>query len=157
MLCFISCFDVLNVYNPKETVNLSKEDLEAFELLKQELLNDLARIRKVMPDSDEEWVFTNSYYLNQVDSIKYTPLLKRLKGKYVDNFAVDESGNCGFILKEYVDRNASDYNHRYEQQLISIKCNCLDNFTTLNGDTIFVDSIVNNNWRYISRMYYTGH
>jgi hypothetical protein len=150
--------DTLDKEVAMSTVRLTKIDLENFDSLKIQLIHDRSEIQRLTPHGSGNWVTTNTYYLNQIDSIRYSAILSRLKGKYENNFSISDSGQIIFYLKTYVQRKCNDYNDTYQHQLVSknfmypaITCkNCPDT-------TLFIDSIINKDWRYVFDRYHSGH
>jgi hypothetical protein len=150
--------DTLDKGVAMSVVRLTKIDLQNFDSLKMQLIHDRSEIKRLTPQGPENWVTTNTYYLNQIDSVRYSAILSRLKGKYENNFSINDSGQTVFYLKTYVQRKCSDYNDTYQHQLVStnyiypaITCrNCPDT-------TLFIDSIINKHWRYVFERFHSGH
>ena len=102
---------------------------------------------------------TNIYYLNQIDSVRYSTILSRLKGKYENNFSISDSGGqVVFYLKTYVQKKCNDYDNTYQHQLVTENYpNPAINCKTCPDTTLFIDSAVNKNWRYVFEKYNSGH
>ena len=154
-LLLVSCKN-FDVNEAKNKVILNSNDLQTFGVLNQEFSKDSKQISNLMNDNGK-WITTNSYYLNQIDSIKYTKLLKKITGKYIDDFKINDKGDVCFILKQSVNINSDNYNDSYVHQLINSECDYKKNFSSQNGDTIFSAFLINSKWRYVSRKFYTGH
>jgi hypothetical protein len=145
-----------------QLVRLESNDLSTFSQLKQELINDSSLIRKqndetTAPPNRTNWLSTNSYYLNQIDSSKYALLFSKLKGKLVDDISLNKNGSVIFTIKQNVQMNDNDYNETYSHQLISRDCNCRISNVFNHVDTVFVDSIINKDWTYVFYKILTGH
>lgn len=91
---------------------------------------------------------TNSYYLNQVDSSRYKTFFAKLKGKLVDDIRINRDRSIIFTIKESMQMNEGDYIETYSHQLISKDCICPINTVFNHVDTVFVDSLINEEWQY---------
>lgn len=140
------------------TIKLNKTDLQNFDSLKIQLFHDIHDIKRLTPNESVKWVTTNTYYLYQIDSARYSTILSRLKGKYENNFSIGDSGQVVFYLKTYTQMKCNDYNNTYQHQLVTtnyrqpaISCtNCPDT-------TLYIDSVINQDWRYVFERYHSGH
>ncbi len=162
IVLFQSCLFVDDTFDKDAAIakiNLDQRDIQNFNALKTRLIRDLPMIKKVMQGISQQgkWIATNTYYLNQVDSVSYSKILSKLNGKYYDDLFISDSGQVIFILKNYVQRKSNDYNNTYQHQLVSAECNCPNVATSDNGDTVYVDSLINPDWKYVVRKYYSGH
>lgn len=144
----ISPYKNIDIKEAKQLVQLNTNDLNYFSQLRQQLLNDSIAIRRLYEtvaasSNRTEWMGTNSYYLNQIDSSRYKVLFSKLKGKLADDIRINSNGSVIFTIKENVQMNLNDYNETYSHQLVSADCNCPINTVFNNVDTIFVDSAIN--------------
>lgn len=146
----------------RNPVQLSPDDLAVFAALKQQLVHDSAAIRKqndktTAPPNRNNWLSTNSYYLNQINFEKYNRPYTKLAGKFVDDITLSRKGGVVFKLKETVRENFGNYNETYTHFLISRDCNCPPDKIYSIVDSVFVDSIIDKDWRYVSAKELTGH
>lgn len=158
----ISTYKKIDTKEASELVRLESNDLLVFSLLKRELITDSAAIRKqndetTAPVNRTDWLNTNSYYLNQIDSSKYTLLFSKLKGKLINDIRINRNGSAIFTIKQNVQMNDDNYNETYSHQLVSGDCNCPIDKVFNHVDTVFVDSIINKDWRYTFYKVLTGH
>ncbi len=158
----ISSYEKIDIKEASKLVHLDSSDLALFSQLRQQLIRDSSAIRKqndetTAPPNRTSWMGTNSYYLNHIDSSSYATLFSKLKDKLVDKIYLSRNGKVIFTLKENVQMNVDDYNETYSHQLISADCNCPINTVFNHVDTVFVDSVVNKDWRYNFHKALTGH
>jgi hypothetical protein len=154
--------DSFDVREAQKPVSLTPTDLETFLNLKEHLIQDLASIRiqyasVTTPNNRTKWMSTNSYYLYQIDSIKYASVLSKLQNKYKDDLKISDSGQVIFTLKDMTEMNTDDYNQSYTHLLISSDCNCPVNTFVSNVDTVYIDSTINARWKYVSFKALSGH
>jgi|GEM_PF-3714826 len=154
--------DSMSKEEMKRIVYLSQDDLMCFSQLRQQLLTDSAVIGKqnieVQPAiGRREWMTTNSYYLNRLDSVKYAILFSKLKGKLVDDIMINNKGDVIFRIKQNTERYWDSYNITYSHDIISADYQYPITKVFNMVDTVFVDSTINRNWRYISYKVLTGH
>lgn len=89
---------------------------------------------------------TNALYLNKIDSIKYTKLFSKLKVENLGDIMINSDGRTDFVIKKTTQLNNGDYNENYIHELIYINCDCPVNYM---ADTVFLDSTINKEWKYI--------
>jgi hypothetical protein len=152
----------IDIEEAKRTVHLDSTYLTSFYELRQQLLKDTASIRKqndgtTARGNRTNWMSTNSFYLNQIDSSRYTVLMSKLKGRMVDNILINRNGSTIFTIKENVQMNVGDYNETYTHQLVSGDCRCPIKTVFNNVDAVFVDSTINGHWKYTFYKVLTGH
>jgi len=131
-------------------------------LLANALVQDLPKIQKqyenlTTPGNRTTWIQTNSYYLYQIDSIKYSILITALKGKLKDAFFISQSGETQFILKETVQMRCNTYNDSYTHLLASYHMNKPDLLAFGDIQEPYVDSAIDQNWKYLYFKSHTGH
>lgn len=166
-ICFQSCYPKIDIKKASQLVQLDSVDLACFSNFRQQLINDSVAIRRdfekrnysVEWENEDEydkltkWVSTTSYHLNQIDSSKYKMFFSKLNGKIVDGIYMGKNGCVIFRIKENVQVHVKTYNEAYIHELVSTDCN----YSSLKyGDTIFVDSIINKDWRYVFYKALTG-
>ena len=144
-----------------KTVKLNEVDLLDFSLLKNLLIKDLVEIRNnentLPPGADTTFLLTNSYYLYQIDQKSYEPIVEGLKDKniFVDIINTSHDGTLIFRLKEMTDISSLP-NFQYTHTLV---WRGKDNFkTAYSGNVeVLVDSIINDDWRYVYSKGQVGH
>jgi hypothetical protein len=153
----------INITEAMKPVHLDSIDLAAFSQLKQQLIKDLPAIMKQNEitngsnHSQYTWISTNLYYLNQLDSFKYSNIYSHLKRKPEENIHINKKGGIIFAIKRNVQLHKDTYNEAYEHLLISSDCNCPTETIYNNIDTVYIDSTINKEWKYISLKNLTGH
>jgi hypothetical protein len=155
-------YESIDKREARELVYLNANDLTSFSQLRQQLMHDTAQIRKlyeplVAPANRTNWISTNSYYLYQIESLKYAVLIRKLKNKLVDEFAINDNGSVVFTLKERVQMHSGDYSETYKHQLITGDYKASADKLANHIDSVFVDSTINKDWRYVSYKSLTGH
>jgi len=151
-----------DIKKASEKVVLTKNDLVVFSGIRDKLGHDLPILKK--QDSvingrlikSTTWIRTNSYYLNQVDSPGYHKLFSKLKCEWKDDFQINNPSQVIFTLKQYV-QYTSSWTYSYTHELISANCNCPLEISPADGDTIYVDSVIDKNWRYRYYKMHGGH
>ena len=143
-------------------VVLNLQDLQNFKLLAITMVQDLPKIQKqyesvTTPGNRTTWIQTNSYYLYQIDSIKYSILITALKGKLKDDFFISQSGEPQLVLKETVQMKCNTYNDLYTHLLVSDHKNEPDLVGLGHIQKIYVDSVIDLNWKYLYFKSHTGH
>lgn len=157
-----SGYKKIDIKAASQLVHLDSIDLSVFSQLKEELLNDSSAIRKQNDETKgsfnrTSWLTTNSYYLNQIDSLKYSAFFYKLKDKLVNLILVNRDGSAIFTIKQNTQMNDNNYNDTYSHQLVSGDCNCPIAEVFNQVDTVFVDSVINKKWRYTFLKVLTGH
>jgi hypothetical protein len=152
----------VDIVEASKLVTLNSSDLETFSQLRQQLLSDSVAIKKQNDETTAlvnrtSWMITNSYYLNQIDSTKYSILFLKLKGKLLDDIRINKFGSIIFTIKENTQMNTGNYNETYSHQLISTDYNYSIKTVFNNIDTVFVDSTINKDWKYTFYKALTGH
>ena len=156
VILFQSCnpFNLVDAYS---TVKLDTTDLDNFAKFKNKLVHDLPMIEKQGKDlSTSGGAYTNSYYLAQIDSVAYSAIIAKLKGKYHDNIRITDLGQVCFSLKRNANLKIGDYNDVYEHFLLSKEYHFPDNYFS-SSDSIIIDSTINTAWKYLFIKYHTGH
>lgn len=142
-------------------VKLSQEDMGLYISLKNQILIDLVWIRAEMKKlsfaSDTTYLFTNSYYLYQIDKDRYEPIILKLKRKniYVDQINTSYDGTLEFRLKEFTDqRDLPHFSYTH-----SLVFNAKPEYMPPYSGTVEVlkDSAIGKDWRYIYYKAQVGH
>lgn len=150
----------IDLEKAKQPVVLDSNNLAVFSSLHHQLMSDslaiLQQCQTSMAVNSRGWMTTNSYYLKQIDSSRYVALYDRLKGKFVDNIHIHRNGNTIFTIKSNVETHWDNYNESYIHKLVSVNS---DSIQTIYGDidTVYIDSVVNKDWRYVFYKALTGH
>jgi hypothetical protein len=149
--------DPIDIDQVNKRVNLNSADLQNFKRLSEALVQDLPKIRSVTPSGNgNSWLETNSYYLDQIDSAKYSALLAPLKGKQTDRFWITESGETQFVLKEYTQMKCNTYDDSYTHLLVSTRNNIPAHLIFRDLQVMYVDSVINQYWKYQYFMTHSG-
>jgi hypothetical protein len=152
----------IDMEEARKLVYLDAEDLATFSELRSQLIKDSTAIRR----DDERvnnfnhvvrWFTTNSYYLDQIDSLKYERLFDNLKGKMEDDILIDSSGVTIFTIKHRTQHYLHNYQQRYTHSLISTDCKYPLRSIIGGLDSVFIDSAINKDWRYVFHKALTGH
>lgn len=160
-ICLQSCTS-MSEQEMKQLVYLSPGDLTCFSQLRQQLLTDSAALRKQAIETEpaifrREWMHTNSYYLNKIDSVKYAACFSKLKDKLADDIMVSNKGGVIFTIKRNTERHFNGYNNTYYHDIISADCEYPIKKGFAMIDEVYVDSMINKSWRYASYRALTGH
>ncbi len=154
-ICLQSCcYPQIDIREAKQIVHLDSVDLAYFSSFRQQLLNDSAAIRedyeRLYPPY---WTTAASYSLNQIDSAKYGMFFLKLKGKIVDGIRMNMDGCVIFKIKSNTQMHYPEQHETYIHQLFSADCDCS---YLRYVDTLFVDSVINKDWRYVFYKDLTG-
>lgn len=159
LLFFQSCIEErIDIKEASKIVHLTKSDLKTFSELRKQLIIDVVKIRKQKDSStlhQTNRIYINTYYLNKIDSIKYTRFFLKLNGK-VGNIMINTSGGINFTLKETNQHRIANYTEKYLHQLVSVDCDCPPDSIFNNVDTVFLDSTINKEWKYTFCKVLTG-
>ncbi len=154
--------DTIDMSQSNRRVIFTSQDLQNFQRLANVIVQDSSKIRKLQenlrPADDRSfWICTNSYYLYQLDSIKYSTLLAPLKGKCKDELYLSQSGEIQFILKKSIQMKCDTYNDSYTHVLASFHEKKPDLMVYGDIQEIYVDSVIEPNWRYLYFKSHTGY
>lgn len=155
----LSCKNNFDENRAKQIVNLSQSDIELYCDFNQMIIEDLPMIRKTMKplsSGDTILLSTNSYYLYQIDSLKYSKIIDELKKRkiFTGNIETSPNGMIAFRLKEMSKINWDNNNATYIHDIVF---NYNNNEYIYSNMNILVDSLINNNIRYIYFTSTTGH
>ncbi|HMH24220.1 MAG TPA: hypothetical protein VK563_20700 [Puia sp.] len=164
-LCSSGCQcpeDAIDMSQANRRVILNSLDLQNFKRLANIMVQDSSKIRKQQENlttasSRAFWLGTNSYYLYQLDSAKYSALLTPLKGKWKDQLYLSQSGEIQFVLKESTQMKCDTYNDSYTHVLASFHKERSDLLAFGDIQETYVDAVMDTNWRYLYFKSHTGH
>jgi len=154
--------DAIDMSQANREVILNSQDLQNFKRLANILVQDSSKIQKLQEkltthNSRAFWMGTNSYYLYQLDSVKYSTLLTPLKGKWNDQLYFSQSGEIQFVLRESIQMKCDTYNDSYTHVLASFHSERPDLLAFGDIQETYIDSAIDTNWRYLYFKSHTGH
>lgn len=155
---FQSCSSSFDIKKAQQKVDLSKDDIKIYNEFYQSISEDLLEIRSKMKSyhvGDTALIGINSYYLYQIDSLKYSRIISELRkrGIYSDNIEISTTGMVVFRLKDMTNIKWDDYNDSHIHEIAY----CFNENEYGNNINIITDSLINKNLRYIYFRANTGH
>lgn len=113
--------------------------------------------RKINPQArSSEWITTNRYYLLKIDSARYASIYAKLNLRWADHILMNQHGGVIFRLKDNTRINDSRDNETFSHELVSANCQCPVTGVYNKVDSVFIDSAINKDWKYVFYKVLTG-
>jgi hypothetical protein len=157
MILVQSCYNDFDEMKAKELVYLSEEDIKLYSEFDKMIKEDFHHIQKLHTGyGNKNYVSTNSYYLFQIDSLKYATIIDKVKIRNIYSNAISTTshGMVVFRLKDMSNIKWDDYNDTHIHELIFDFDSSEYSYSNIN---VVVDSLIGTNIKYLYFTAKTGH